>query len=409
MELLDLLIDRGKITGMIPAGHMAPGTELEKIDATGCWVLPGLIDMHVHLREPGQEHKETIASGGKAAVSGGFVAVACMPNTDPVNDRASVTRLVLEKADEAHFGKVFPVAAISRGLQGETLTDFRELREAGAVAVSDDGRPVSDRKLMAKAMNSAAEQGLAIISHCENLALSAGGVVHEGEVSEHLGYRGIPAAAEEDMIRREISLSKSTGYPVHIAHVSTAGSLRLIRQAKEDKVPITAETAPHYFTLDHTAVMKYGANAKMNPPLRTPEDVQAVKQALSEDVIDVIATDHAPHAVWEKEVGFEKAPFGIIGLETALPLVLDLVREGLLTLSQAVRKLCSNPAAILGLGGGRLALGGEADLIIVDPDREYEWKEQDIQSKSRNSPFLGRTLKGMNLLTMVGGRIVWQR
>jgi dihydroorotase len=258
-------------------------------------------------------------------------------------------------------------------------------------------------------MESARRNGLAIISHCENVILSAGGVMHQGSVSAALGYRGIPARAEEDMVAREITLSRRTGCPVHIAHVSTAGSVRLIKQAKEDNLPVTAETAPHYFTLDHTAVMEYSGRAKMNPPLRRPEDVQAVREALSEDVIDVIATDHAPHADWEKEIEFERALFGITGLETALPLVLELVRKGYLTPLQAVRKLSHNPANILGLEGGGLMEGGTADLAIVDPEREYVLMKEEVQSKSRNSPFLGRTVKGRNLITMIGGRVVWKK
>ncbi|PKN67489.1 MAG: dihydroorotase [Deltaproteobacteria bacterium HGW-Deltaproteobacteria-15] len=409
MELTDLLIDRGKIIRMVPAGHIAQEPGLERIDATGCWVIPGLIDMHVHLREPGQEYKETIATGGMAAVSGGFTAVACMPNTNPVNDNPSVTTFILEKARDANLARVFPIAAITRGSRGESLTDFAELRNAGAVAVSDDGRPVSDPDLMKSAMESARRNGLAIISHCENVILSAGGVMHQGSVSAALGYRGIPARAEEDMVAREITLSRRTGCPVHIAHVSTAGSVRLIKQAKEDNLPVTAETAPHYFTLDHTAVMEYSGRAKMNPPLRRPEDVQAVREALSADVIDVIATDHAPHADWEKEIEFERALFGITGLETALPLVLELVRKGYLTPSQAVRKLSHNPANILGLEGGGLMEGGTADITIVDPEREYVLMKEEVQSKSRNSPFLGRTVKGRNLITMIGGRVVWKK
>ncbi|PKN29842.1 MAG: dihydroorotase [Deltaproteobacteria bacterium HGW-Deltaproteobacteria-21] len=409
MELMDLLIDRGKIIRMVPVGHIAQEPGLERIDVTGCWVIPGLIDMHVHLREPGQEYKETIATGGMAAVSGGFTAMACMPNTNPVNDNPSVTTFILEKARDANLARVFPIAAITHGSRGESLTDFAELRNAGAVAVSDDGRPVSDPDLMKSAMESARRNGLAIISHCENVILSAGGVMHQGSVSAALGYRGIPARAEEDMVAREITLSRRTGCPVHIAHVSTAGSVRLIKQAKEDNLPVTAETAPHYFTLDHTAVMEYSGRAKMNPPLRRPEDVQAVREALSEDVIDVIATDHAPHADWEKEIEFERALFGITGLETALPLVLELVRKGYLTPLQAVRKLSHNPANILGLEGGGLMEGGTADLAIVDPEREYVLMKEEVQSKSRNSPFLGRTVKGRNLITMIGGRVVWKK
>ncbi|RJR41851.1 MAG: dihydroorotase [Desulfobacteraceae bacterium] len=407
VELMDLLIEGERITRMVPAGVVAFEEHIERIDATGCWVIPGLIDMHVHLREPGQEHKETIASGGMAAVSGGFTAVACMPNTDPVNDNPSVTKFILDRAREADLVRVLPVAAITRGSRGESLTDFAALRSAGAVAVSDDGRPVSDPDLMKRAIESAHRNGLAIISHCENLTLSAGGVMHEGAVSASLGYRGIPAKAEEDMVEREIGLSRETNCPVHIAHVSTAGSIRLIRRAKEENVPVTAETAPHYFTLDHRAVMEYSGRAKMNPPLRTPEDVQAVREALSENVIDVIATDHAPHADWEKDLEFERSAFGITGLETALPLVLDLVRSGHLSPWQAVRKLSHNPAGILGLGTGGLKEGGTADLAIVDPEREYVLSKEDVQSKSGNSPFLGRMLKGRNRITIIGGRVVW--
>ena len=407
---MDLLIEGGRVGRIVPAGQDPPGACVEKIDARGRLILPGMIDMHVHLREPGQEQKETIDTGAKAALCGGFVAVACMPNTIPVNDRASICRFILERARSAGPVRVFPVAAITRNLEGRVLTEFRELRDAGAVAVSDDGRPLLDRDLMKKAMIGAAEQGLAVISHCEELSLSAGGVMHEGEVSNRLGLRGIPPDAEEAMVRREITLARETGCPVHIAHVSTSGSVRLIREAKEEGIPVTAETAPHYFALDHTAVLDYSTDAKMNPPLRTPEDVQAVTEGLSEDVIDVIATDHAPHAPWEKRVEFEKAPFGIIGLETALPLVLQLVRDGRLSLPQAIRKLTWEPARILNLGSrGRLTEGGPADLAIVDPACEYLLRAEDFQSKSRNSPFIGKVLKGRNLLTMIGGHIAWKR
>jgi dihydroorotase len=405
----DLLIDGGRIARIVPPGRIPPEPEIEKIDARNLLVLPGMIDMHVHLREPGQEHKETIETGGRAALNGGFVTVACMPNTEPVNDCADICRFILERARSVGPVRVLPVAAVTRNLGGRVLTDFRGLRDAGAVAVSDDGRPVSDPELMKKAMIAAAEHGLAMISHCEDLSLSAGGVMHQGVVSNRLGLRGIPSLAEEAMVKREIGLARETGCPVHIAHVSTAGSVRLIRKAKGEGIPVTAETAPHYFTLDHTAVMDYSTDAKMNPPLRTPDDVQTVAEALSEDVIDVIATDHAPHAPWEKRVRFEEAPFGIIGLDTALSLSLQLVRGGLLTLPQLIRKMTYNPAKILNLGEGRLLAGGPADLTIVDPEMEYVLNEGDLQSKSRNSPFLGKPLKGRNLLTMIGGSIVWKR
>jgi dihydroorotase len=408
--LQDLLIRGGRVSGVLPSGVSGDwNPQGEVIDASGRLVVPGLVDMHVHLREPGDEHKETIATGALAGVVGGYSALACMPNTDPVNDRGSVTQFVLERARHADLLRVYPIGAITLGQRGEALSDFADLHSAGAVAVSDDGRPVADRLCMKRAMIQARDCGLTVISHCEDLSLSAGGVMHEGHVSAKMGLKGIPAASEEVAVGREIELARETRCPVHIAHVSTAGSVGLIRQAKTEGLPVTAETAPHYFTLDHEAVLGYNANAKMNPPLRTPEDVEAVKQGLAEDVIDVIATDHAPHSPLEKDVSFEVAAFGIIGLETALPLTLALVDQGILTLPQAMRKLSLNPARILDVEGGRLRQGVVADLAIVDPECRYTLEAADIHSKSKNSPFLGRMLKGRNVLTMVGGRVVWKR
>jgi dihydroorotase len=382
---------------------------LKIIDASGKVVVPGLVDMHVHLREPGQEHKETILTGSRAGVAGGYTGLACMPNTDPVNDSPWVTELIIERAREAGLLSVYPIAAITAGQRGERLTDFSELREAGAVGVSDDGRPVVDGEVMRAALESAREHGLTLVSHCEDLDLSAGGVMHEGHVSRQMGLKGIPAASEEMMVERDIFLAKRTGCPLHVAHVSTAGSVALIARAKEDGVPVTAETAPHYFTLDHTAVMGYNTNAKMNPPLRSAEDVEAVKKGLSGGVIDAIATDHAPHSPSEKQVDFDKAPFGIIGLETAVPLTLALVRAGVLSLPAAIRTLSLNPATILGVNGGALAQGKPADLAILDPEQEFVLEASHIHSKSKNSPFVGKQLKGQNTLTMRGGHIVWER
>ena len=379
------------------------------IDASGKVVVPGLVDMHVHLREPGQEHKETILTGSRAGVAGGYTGLACMPNTDPVNDSPWVTELIIERAREAGLLSVYPIAAITAGQRGERLTDFSELREAGAVGVSDDGRPVVDGEVMRAALESAREHGLTLVSHCEDLDLSAGGVMHEGHVSRQMGLKGIPAASEEMMVERDIFLAKRTGCPLHVAHVSTAGSVALIARAKEEGVPVTAETAPHYFTLDHTAVMGYNTNAKMNPPLRSAEDVEAVKKGLSGGVIDAIATDHAPHSPSEKQVDFDKAPFGIIGLETAVPLTLALVRAGVLSLPAAIRTLSLNPATILGVNGGALAQGKPADLAILDPEQEFVLEASHIHSKSKNSPFVGKQLKGQNTLTMRGGHIVWER
>lgn len=410
VEKIDLIIEKGKIAKILPPGVFKDRMpEMRTINAFNKLVIPGLVDMHVHLREPGQEHKETIASGGRAAVAGGFTAVACMPNTTPPNDCQSVTEFILEQAKRAGLVRVYPVAAITVGQNGETLTEFGELRSAGAVAVSDDGLPVVNSRVMRKALEFAAHNDLRVISHSEDISLSEGGVMHEGAISRQLGLPGIPAASEEIMVFRDISLARLTSCPVHIAHVSTAGSVELIRRAKEDGIHVTAETAPHYFSLDHTVVMGYNTLAKVKPPLRTPQDVQAIKEGLKQGVIDVIATDHAPHSTLEKDIEFNKAAFGLIGLETALPLTLALVRDGILGLPEAIAKLCYNAAHILGVPGGSLVVGGDADVAIIDPGYEYVMKEKDIFSKSRNSPFIGKTLKGRNGITMVGGEIVWER
>jgi dihydroorotase len=410
VEEADILLEKGKVAKILPRGAFQEGGPgMRVMDVRGRLILPGLIDMHVHLREPGHEYKETIATGCKAAVAGGYTAVACMPNTAPPNDSRAVTEFILDQARKAGLARVHPVAAISVGQKGQLLTEFGDLREAGAVGVSDDGFPVLNGELMRRALEYARYHGMAVISHCEDPTLSGSGVMHEGVVSTRIGLAGIPAASEEVMVSREIALAKLTGCPVHIAHVSTAGSVELIRRAKTDGIPVTAETAPHYFSLDHTAVIGFDTRAKVNPPLRTPEDVEAIRRGLAEDVIDVIATDHAPHSPLEKELEFDRAAFGMIGLETALPLTLALVREGVMGLAEAVRKLTWNAARILGIPGGRLEVGSPADLAIVDPDVEYVLREEDLLSRSRNTPFIGSTLKGRNELTMMREKIVWER
>ena len=410
LQKRDILVERGRIKKIVPGGELKEkGPQLKIINASGKIIVPGFIDMHVHLREPGAEYKETIATGGKAGVAGGFTGLACMPNTDPVNDNGSVTEFILRQARGANLLRIYPIAAITKGQKGEILNELGDLCKAGVVGISDDGFPVSNSELMRRAIEYAGYHDLLVISHCEDTNLSANGMMHEGSVSTQIGLRGIPAASEEIMVQREISLARLTGCPVHIAHVSTSGSVELIMRAKEEGVLVTAETAPHYFSLDHNAVTGYNTNAKMNPPLRSPEDVQAIRRGLAEDILDVIATDHAPHSSLEKDLEFDKAAFGIIGLETALPLTLALVREGVLSLSQAIRKLAGNPAFILGVDGGTLREGGPADLAIIDPEYEYVLKAEDIHSKSKNSPFIGKSMKGRNLLTIVGGRVVWER
>lgn len=395
----DILVIDGRIA---EHGEKAPAG-IPEVNASGCWVMPGLVDMHVHLREPGHEYKEDILSGAQAAAAGGFCSVACMPNTTPVNDCAAVTAMILARAKQAAV-RVYPIGAISKGSKGAQLAEFGEMKEAGAVAISDDGHPVTDSQLMRRALEYASDFRLPVISHCEELALSQG-VMNEGIVATQLGLKGIPVAAESIMVYREIALAEFTGRRVHIAHVSAKASLELIRAAKERGVRVTAETAPHYFTLTDAAVEGYDTNAKMNPPLRSQEDLEAVRQALADGTLDAIATDHAPHSILEKEVEFDNAANGIIGLETAVPLALALVRGNIISASRFVELLAVNPAAILGLDAGSLRPGSPADITVVDPEREYHYTEDMVVSKSRNTPFLGWHMKGGAVLTMVGGEI----
>ena len=410
IERKDILIDGENIAGIFPRGQFS-GTkdDLKCLDISGKIITPGLVDMHVHLREPGAEYKETIESGCLAGASGGFTGVACMPNTDPVNDNSSVTEFIISQARNKGIIKVYPVASITVGSQGKSLTEFGELKKAGAVGISDDGSSVKNSEIMRRALEYARYHELAVISHCEDTDLSNAGHMHEGSVSAKMGIKGIPSASEEIMIQRDIILAEFTGCPVHIAHVSTAGSVDIIRRAKEKGISVTAETAPHYFTLDHSAVVGYNTNAKMNPPLRTMTDIEAIKKGLKEGVIDVIATDHAPHNALEKEVEFDQAAFGIIGLETALPLTLNLVREGVLTLPEAIIKLSLKPASILGIEGGIIREGITANLSVIDTEEEFRFEKNGILSKSKNSPFIGEVLKGRNIFTMLEGKIVWSR
>ena len=403
--MLDVLVEDGVIARV--------GRDLSAGDATvreapkGAIVCPGLIDMHVHLREPGQEHKETVATGTAAAVAGGFTAVACMPNTDPINDQASVTQLILERARAAGLARVYPIGAVSRGSKGEQMAEVAELRAAGCVAISDDGRPVSTALLMRRALEYTTMFGMPVIDHCEDPTLKADGVAHEGAIAARLGLRGIPGAAEELMVERDVTLAGFTGGRVHIAHLSTAGSLRAVVSGKQRGIRVTCEVTPHHFTLTDEALEQYDTNTKMNPPLREAADRDALVAGLRDGAVDVIATDHAPHHYDEKHVEFDRAPFGIVGLETAVSLTFDrLVHTGIIGLARFVELLSVNPARILGVPGGTLSVGAPADITILAPDLPVTVDATRFRSRSRNTPFGGWTLRGGVVATFVGGRLV---
>ncbi len=379
------------------------------IDAAGKVVTPGLVDIHVHLRDPGFEYKEDIASGTLAAVAGGFTSVACMPNTNPVNDNQAVTSFILKKAAEDGHCRVFPIASITKGLEGELLTEMGELKELGVYAVSDDGKPVSNPQLMRRAMEYARPFGMTIISHAEDLDLVGSGVMNEGLIATELGLKGIPWVAEDAATAREVMLAEFTGAHLHVAHVSTKGSIEIVRQAKKRGVAVTCEAAPHHFTLTDEAVRGYNTNAKMNPPLRSPEDREAVRQGIADGTVDAIATDHAPHHIDEKNVEFAIAMNGIVGLETALPLTLKLVEDGLIDLPKAVALLTNGPAGVLDLPVGALKEGGDADVTVIDPNLEWTVEAQKLVSKSKNTPFDGWQMKGAAVCTIVAGKVVFSR
>jgi dihydroorotase len=405
----DVLIDGDRIARV---GRDLPvdGATVVEIPA-GFVMCPGFIDMHVHLREPGQEHKETVATGTAAAVAGGFTAVACMPNTTPVNDNANVTSLILSKASEAGLARVYPIGAVSKGSKGELLADIAELREAGCVAITDDGHPVATALLLRRALEYAGMFGMPVIEHCEDQSLKGDGVAHEGFYAASLGLRGIPGAAEALGAERGILLSELTGSSFHVAHMSARASLRAVRKGKESGVRVTCEVAPHHFTLTDEALgapIPYDTNTKMNPPLREVADRDAMLSGIADGSVDVIATDHAPHHYDEKNVEFDRAPFGIVGLETAVALSLDrLVHAGLIRLPRLVELLSTNPARILRVPGGTLSEGAPADVTILAPDLRGRVQASKLRSRSKNTPFDGWELRGGVAATIVGGRTLY--
>jgi dihydroorotase len=404
----DLLLQDGKVEAIDQNLGRPDGAIV--IEAAGKVVSPGLIDLHVHLREPGQEDLETVATGAMAAAAGGFSAVCAMPNTDPVTDNQAAVGFIVSQAQRAEKARVYPIGAISLRQEGLQLAEFGELVGAGAVAVSDDGKPVVSSHLMRTALEYARTFGIPVADHCEDPTLAAGAVMHEGLISTRLGLKGMPAAAEEIMVARDILLAELTGGHVHLCHMSTRGSVELIRHAKERGLRVTAEACPHHFTLTHEACEGYNTNAKMNPPLREPEDREAIRQGLRDGTIDVICTDHAPHHYDAKEREFDDAPNGIIGLETALGLAItELVETGLLDLPTLIQRMSATPARIFNLPGGTLARGATADVVVLDPAAEWVVEPATFFSKSRNTPFTGRRLRGRSELTIVRGQVVYQR
>jgi len=404
---LDVWVEDGKIRAVAP-GIAAPAGEV--FNASGLVVCPGFIDLHVHLREPGGEESETLETGLAAAAAGGFTAVCPMPNTRPVNDRPEIAQAMIAKSRSLGLARVFPIAAVSLASEGETLTDFVALLAAGAVAFSDDGRPVKTAGLMKRALEQAAKLGAPVIDHCEDLSVTAGGVMNAGEVARRLGVKGVPNASEDVCVARDLILAGATGAHVHLAHLSTACAVEMVRAAKRRGIRVTCEVTPHHFTLTEEEVARQGANAKMNPPLRSAEDRDAVLEGLADGTIDVIATDHAPHAAALKARPIEDAAFGVTGLETTLGLgITQLVEPGRISLSRLVELLAARPAGIIGQPYGRLRAGDAADITVFDPQREWVYRVQEGKSKSRNSPFDGWKLRGVVAATIVGGKIVYRR
>ena len=405
----DILINNRKIEAIEPQGKIS-GSKLKDvpvIDAKNCVVAPGFCDMHVHFREPGHEYKETIETGSASAAAGGFSTVAVMPNTSPVNDNRSITELIFSQAKKTNLVNVFPIGAITKGLKGESLSDMGELKEAGCIGYSDDGRPVMDSELMRRAFEYSRMFGLPCIQHSEILDLTREGCMNEGIISTELGLKGMPVEAEDIMVFRDICLLRKTGGRLHVAHISSGGAVELVRQAKAKGLPVTCEVAPHHFTLTEEACRNYDTNAKMSPPLRTHEDLELIKEGLRDGTIDIIATDHAPHDVADKQMEFSKACFGIVGLETALPLTLKMVDEKVITLQKAVDLLTQQPCRLFNLDKGNLGVGKDADIVIFNPKTQYTIEPEKFKSRSKNSPYKGWKVRGKVLHTLVAGKTVY--
>ena len=405
-KVQDVLIENGRVTQV--AADIAT-TDAEIISAEGLLVTPGLIDIHTHLRDPGLEYKEDIISGTRAAAAGGVTSLTCMPNTNPVNDTLAVTKYIIDKANQEGSANVFPIASISKGMKGETLSEMGELKAAGCVGFSDDGRPVDSGELMRRAFEYADTFDAPIMSHAEDLSLVGDGCMNDGPVATELGLKGIPWVAEDAATAREIMLAEFTGGRLHMCHVSTRGSIDLVRQAKARGVRVSCEVAPHHFTLTDAAVRGYDTNAKMNPPLRSRADVDAVLAGLADGTVDAIATDHAPHHYDEKNVEFAIAMNGIIGLESLLPLSLKLVEDGVIDLNRMVALLTVQPAAVIGVDRGTLSVGAVADITLIDPQLEWEFNLDNLHSKSKNTPFAGWKMKGAAVKTLLAGKIVYER
>ena len=404
-DVADLLVEGGRITGIAPS---ITKEGIPVIEAQGLWVVPGLIDIHVHFRDPGYEYKETIETGLAAAAAGGFTQVCCMANTLPVNDTGAITFYMVEKAKKVEGPLLHPVGAITKGQKGEGLAEIGDMVDQGAVAISDDGNPVMNSEVMRRAMEYASHFGIPVVDHCEDKNLSAGGSIHEGEVSARLGIKGIPAASEEVMVARDLCLARQTGTHIHIQHLSSRGSVELIKWAKELGIHVTCEVAPHHLALTHNAVESYDTSTKVNPPLRTEEDRQALIEALAQGIIDCVASDHAPHSLKEKDVEYDLAAFGISGVETALGIVLKLVHEGRLTPMRAIEAMSTSPARVMKLEGGSLKVGQPAHITIIDPEKTWLVEPEKMISKGKNTPFTGWELKGKAVVTMVEGKVVWR-